>query len=79
MFASFVPETHRPTYGLTKNIDTHNLFKVGFHEYGSIVRDLRGAENWRERTGYVFGPPGWQPEHAKRHLREPGSLPRETA
>jgi sterol desaturase/sphingolipid hydroxylase (fatty acid hydroxylase superfamily) len=63
LFGSFVPEGHRPTYGLTTNIGTYNLLKVGFHEYGSILRDLRGARTWRERAGYVFGPPGWRPEH----------------
>jgi hypothetical protein len=68
LFSSFVPETHRPTYGLTKNgptknAGTHNLLKVGFHEYGSILRDLRGAESRRDRAGYVFGPPRWRPEH----------------
>jgi sterol desaturase/sphingolipid hydroxylase (fatty acid hydroxylase superfamily) len=61
MFGSFVLEGTRPTYGLTKNIETYNLLKVGFHEYGSIIRDLRHARNWRERLGYVFGPPGWKP------------------
>ena len=61
MFGSFVPEGKRPTYGLTKNIGTYNLLKVGFHEYGSILRDLRAAETWRARAGYVLGPPGWAP------------------
>ncbi|HET6705557.1 sterol desaturase family protein [Amycolatopsis sp.] len=61
MFGSFVPEGKRPTYGLTTNIGTYNLLRVGFHEYGSILRDLRAARTWRERAGYVFGPPGWQP------------------
>ncbi|QWF84368.1 sterol desaturase family protein [Amycolatopsis sp. CA-230715] len=64
MFSSFVPEAHRPTYGLTKNIGTYNLVKVGFHEYGSILRDLRSATCWRDRIGYVLGPPGWQPKAA---------------
>ena len=61
MFRSFVPEGKRPTYGLTKNIKTYNLLKVGFHEYGSIMRDVRAARTWRARLGYVFGPPGWEP------------------
>ncbi|GAB3725169.1 sterol desaturase family protein [Amycolatopsis oliviviridis] len=61
MFGSFVPEGKRPTYGLTKNVDSYNLLKVGFHEYGSILRDVRAAGSWRDKLGYVFGPPGWQP------------------
>ena len=75
MFGSFVPEGRRPTYGLTKNIETHNLLKVGFHEYGSILRDLRGARSWRERAGYVFGPPGWQPADQDLDQLHEGELP----
>ncbi|HET6290097.1 MAG TPA: sterol desaturase family protein, partial [Amycolatopsis sp.] len=64
MFGSFVPEGKRPTYGLTKNVESYNLLKVGFHEYGSILRDVRAAGSWRDKLGYVFGPPGWQPKQA---------------
>ncbi|WP_414944339.1 sterol desaturase family protein [Amycolatopsis sp. cmx-11-32] len=67
LFGSFVPEGKRPTYGLTKNIETHNLLKVGFHEYGSILRDVRAAGSWRDKLGYVFGPPGWQPASHASH------------
>ncbi|WP_409492466.1 sterol desaturase family protein [Amycolatopsis sp. cmx-11-12] len=66
MFGSFVPEGKRPTYGLTKNVESYNLLKVGFHEYGSILRDVRAAGSWRDKLGYVFGPPGWQPSAADR-------------
>lgn len=66
MFGSFVPEGKRPTYGLTKNVESYNLLKVGFHEYGSILRDVRAAGSWRDKLGYVFGPPGWQPNAADR-------------
>lgn len=67
LFNSFVLEGKRPTYGLTKNIETHNLLKVGFHEYGSILRDVRAAETWRDKAGFVFGPPGWQPAKTLSH------------
>ena len=29
--------------------------------YGAIARDLRTARGWRDRLGYVFGPPAWTP------------------
>ncbi|WP_410654892.1 sterol desaturase family protein [Amycolatopsis sp. lyj-112] len=67
LFDSFVLEGKRPTYGLTKNIETHNLLKVGFHEYGSILRDVRAAGTWRDKLGFVFGPPGWQPAKTLSH------------
>jgi sterol desaturase/sphingolipid hydroxylase (fatty acid hydroxylase superfamily) len=61
MFGSFAEQTHRPTYGLTKNYDTTNPLRLQYHEYRAIVRDVRRAHTWRERLGYVFAPPGWTP------------------
>jgi sterol desaturase/sphingolipid hydroxylase (fatty acid hydroxylase superfamily) len=65
MFRSYVDETHRPTYGLTKNVHSFNVFKLQYHEYGAIVRDVRNADTWRDRLGYIFGPPGWAPAAAE--------------
>ncbi len=61
MFGSFAPENFRPHYGLTKQVDTFNIVTLQFHEYASIIADVRGATRWRDRLGYIFGPPGWQP------------------
>jgi sterol desaturase/sphingolipid hydroxylase (fatty acid hydroxylase superfamily) len=61
MFGSYAEETHRPTYGLTKNVDTFNPFRLQYHEYAAIMRDLRGSNGWRQRLGFLFGPPGWMP------------------
>jgi sterol desaturase/sphingolipid hydroxylase (fatty acid hydroxylase superfamily) len=61
-FGSYAEETHRPTYGLTKNIDSYNPFKLQYHEYANIVHDVRAAASWREKLGYIFAPPGWHPE-----------------
>ncbi|WP_073444942.1 sterol desaturase family protein [Streptomyces yunnanensis] len=65
MFGSFVPETDRPVYGLTKNIKTHNPLRVATHEYAAIARDIRAAESWGERAGRVFRGPGWQPARVR--------------
>ena len=64
LFGSFEPERERVRYGLTKNIRTHNPVRVAFHEYVAIWRDVRAASGWRERLGYVFRGPGWQPDAA---------------
>ena len=64
LFGTFQAETERVRYGLTKNIDTHVPTSVAFHEYAAIVRDVRRARGWRERAGYVFGGPGWEPAPA---------------
>ncbi|AZG47014.1 sterol desaturase family protein [Gordonia insulae] len=61
MFGSFAPETHRPTYGLTKPVDTYNIWRLQTHEYVSIARDVRSARSLRDRLGFLVGPPGWTP------------------
>ncbi|QXE37528.1 sterol desaturase family protein [Streptomyces sp. GMY02] len=64
LFGSFVAETERPVYGLTKNIATYNPLRVATHEYAAIARDVRAARGWRERVGHVVRGPGWQPVRA---------------
>jgi sterol desaturase/sphingolipid hydroxylase (fatty acid hydroxylase superfamily) len=61
LFGSFAAETFRPHYGLTKQVDTFNVWTLQTHEYVAIARDLRRARRWRDRFAYTFGPPGWAP------------------
>ena len=61
MFGTFEPETSRPRYGLTKPVDSYNLWTLQTHEYLAMARDIRAAGRWRDRMGYLVGPPGWQP------------------
>ncbi|MEU0539711.1 sterol desaturase family protein [Nocardia sp. NPDC005978] len=61
MFGTFQPELHRPRYGLTTPVGTYNLLKLEYGEYVKIVRDVRGADRLRDKLGYIFAPPGWQP------------------
>lgn len=72
MFRSFQAEEFRPRYGLTKQVDTFNIWKLQTHEYVAIARDIRRATRWRDRLGYIFGPPGWQPTSAEKP-REPAA------
>ncbi|MGB8404499.1 MAG: sterol desaturase family protein [Mycobacterium sp.] len=61
MFGSFRAETSRPNYGLTKPVGTYNIWKLQTHEYVTMFRDIRSARRWRDRVGFLMGPPGWQP------------------
>ena len=64
MFGTFQPELHRPHYGLTKPVNTYNIWNLQTREYVAIAHDVRSAGRFRDRLGYVFGPPGWQPRTA---------------
>ncbi len=61
MFGSFEPEDEPVKYGLTKNIGTFNPVRVGWGELADIASDVRASDSWRDRAGYVLGPPGWAP------------------
>ena len=62
MFGTFAPEITPVDYGLTKNIATFHPLRVAFHEWRSLVRDVRGARRVLDAFGYAFGPPGWAPD-----------------
>ena len=61
LFGTFEPEVRRLKYGLTKNISTYNPFRIAYHEYAAIARDVRSASGPRHKLGHVFGKPGWTP------------------
>ena len=65
LFGTFEPERAPVVYGLTTNIDTHNLARVAFHEYGSIARDVKKAPTLGAKLAYVFAPPGWSHDGSK--------------
>ncbi|WP_406218234.1 sterol desaturase family protein [Streptomyces decoyicus] len=71
MFGTFQPEGRRPTFGLTKQINTYSIWKIQVHEFATMAREIRGADTWRHRLGYLFGRPGWRPESEKQQDTSP--------
>ena len=52
-------EEEQVIYGITKNIDhKHDPIHINFHEYYDIIRDVRSADNFKEKLFYIFGDPG---------------------
>ena len=68
LFGTFQAETEPVRYGLTTNIETFNPIRVATHEYAAIVRDVRAADTWGERLGYVFRGPGWAPSASRAYV-----------
>ncbi|HEY6251604.1 MAG TPA: sterol desaturase family protein [Candidatus Angelobacter sp.] len=60
LFGTFEPEDmqDKPVYGLTTNINSYNPFRIAFHEWIDIWRDMREAPTAREKLACVFGRPG---------------------
>ena len=62
LFGSFQAEGEKVVYGLTKNIDSYNLWTIAFHEWRALGRDVRRARTWGDRLRHLVKGPGWQPE-----------------
>jgi len=65
LFGTFEPEDmqDKPVYGLTTNINSYNPFRIAFHEWIDIWRDMRLAPTWREKLKCIFGRPGRKYEY----------------
>jgi sterol desaturase/sphingolipid hydroxylase (fatty acid hydroxylase superfamily) len=70
LFGTFQAEIHRPTYGLTTNLGTHNPLRIAFHEWAAIGRDVWRAKSVRSALGYIFGPPGWSHDGTRKTTRQ---------
>jgi sterol desaturase/sphingolipid hydroxylase (fatty acid hydroxylase superfamily) len=68
LFGTFVREdaNEKPHYGIISQLGTFNPFRVAFHEWAGILRDVRSAKSVREVFGYMFGPPGWSPDGSRK-------------
>jgi sterol desaturase/sphingolipid hydroxylase (fatty acid hydroxylase superfamily) len=51
-----------PRYGLVKQIESHNPFRIVFNEWINIAKDLRRVKSIRDALGHLFAPPGWTPD-----------------
>ena len=61
LFGTFQPEVEKPVYGLVKNIETYNPFKIAFLEWYHLGKDFFTAKtSFANKLKYLFKPPGWK-------------------
>ena len=67
LFGTYIPELDEEPcrYGVGHNLGDFNIFRVAFHEWMAIGKDLAGSRSIREVFGYLFGPPGWSPDGSR--------------
>ena len=68
MFGTFVAERDdQPCkYGIVSNIATYNPFKIAFHEWISMIKDIAGEKNYVNKLKYLLLPPGWTPDGSRK-------------
>lgn len=62
MFGTFQEEEERPTYGITKPINSWNAIWANMSHYVDMGRDLKRIPGWKDKIVYLFKKPGWLPD-----------------
>jgi sterol desaturase/sphingolipid hydroxylase (fatty acid hydroxylase superfamily) len=58
MFGTFQQEEERPEYGLTTKIGNRlNPLFLNFHEYQSMIEDVKKADSMKNKWFYMFASP----------------------
>ncbi|HYG04204.1 MAG TPA: sterol desaturase family protein [Chryseosolibacter sp.] len=63
MFGTFQEEEEKPTYGITKPINSWNAAWANMSHYAEMTDDLKRIPKWTDRFRYLFKKPGWLPEY----------------
>lgn len=65
MFGTFAKEEASVKYGVYPSINTVNPFKVYFHGYVSLIRQMKQAPNWQHSVQILLRSPIWTWEQAQ--------------
>jgi len=63
MFGTFQAEEEKPTYGITKPLQSWNAAYANVSHYVEMSRDLKQIRSWRDKVKYLFKKPGWLPDY----------------
>jgi alkylglycerol monooxygenase len=63
MFGTFQAEEERPTYGITKPINSWNAVWANFDHYAAMARDMKKMRTLKDKVKYMFMKPGWMPDY----------------
>lgn len=61
MFGTFQPEEEKPTYGITKPLNSWNAAFANVSHYVEMGKDLKRIPSWTDKLKYLFKKPGWLP------------------
>jgi alkylglycerol monooxygenase len=63
MFGTFQAEEEKPTYGITKPLQSWNAVWANVSHYAEMGKDLKRIPLLRDRIKYLFMKPGWLPDY----------------
>ncbi|MGZ8545636.1 MAG: sterol desaturase family protein, partial [Flavisolibacter sp.] len=77
IFGSFQPEEERPTYGLTRNIESYNPVVIAFKTWGDLIRQASHSGSIKNAIRYFIQAPGWSHDGSSKTVKELRRLDRE--
>ena len=63
MFGTFQEEEEKPTYGITKPINSWNAVWANMSHYAEMGNDIKQIPKLSDKFRYLFKKPGWLPEY----------------
>lgn len=63
LFGTFQAEEERPTYGITKPLNSWNAVWANVSHYDTMWADLKKIPFLKDRIRYLFAKPGWLPSY----------------
>jgi sterol desaturase/sphingolipid hydroxylase (fatty acid hydroxylase superfamily) len=57
LFGTFEPEVNKVRYGITKSLNQRNAFSIIFHEWKSMISDVKQSPGFNSKLKNIFGPP----------------------
>jgi len=62
LFGTFQKEEERPTYGITRPINSCNPVWANFDHYSLMIKDIARIKGFLNKIKYIFKNPGWYPD-----------------
>lgn len=63
VFGTFQEEEERPTYGITKPVNTWNPIKANLQHYIDMFGYLKKSRSLKDSLNILFNKPGWLPDY----------------
>lgn len=60
LFGTFAPEEEPVEYGIVRQVHSHNILTLNFHEFIDMVRDMAKPGPLLQRLKHLWAPPEWQ-------------------
>jgi len=70
LFGTFQKEEEKPTYGLTKKIQSGDLIAIMLGDWKSLFSKVFSAASFKDSINYLIQPPGWSHNGSSKTVKE---------